>query len=388
MRDRLADWDTHRRDFDRSGEYDDAQSPAIMDAWWPRLSHAMFDAASGNAFANLSIGLDDGNRRGHVGSAFQDGSYGIVIKDLRQVLGMPVSGSLSRTYCGGGDAEACKLVLWDALSDAAADLETEFADPNVENWKRAVADEDVRHTSAGIAAVPAIHWINRPTFQQVVETGSTQSYLCDRSKASGGGAVADENLTINGPLAATTIDIVKAASVCNAAGVGEGAALPETGAHLACYRARTASGAAKHRPEGAALRSSLGSGDVRLAPLKSVCLSATVDGESSGAADTFECFKAKFENKTDSRRIVEVTDVDGTRMLRVLRLDSVCIPAETPAGPILDPNASLACFKARRAPGEGKFAPRDAEVITALGTETQTLSREERLCVPAGVSLD
>src|SRR6185295_13922404 len=46
--------------------------------------------------------------------------------------------------------------------------------PNVVDWKRAIADEDVRQTAVGVTTVPAIHWINRPTFQQVVqiETGA------------------------------------------------------------------------------------------------------------------------------------------------------------------------------------------------------------------------
>src|SRR5258705_2980195 len=61
MHDRLAAWlttATHRRDHDHSGEYDDPQSPAIIDAWWPRLAHAMFDANSANAIDNLGLTLD------------------------------------------------------------------------------------------------------------------------------------------------------------------------------------------------------------------------------------------------------------------------------------------------------------------------------------------
>ncbi len=172
MRDRLAAWDaasTHRRDFDQSGEYDDPQSPAIMDAWWPRLAHAMFDAASGSAFDALRIGLDDGDRRAHRGSAFNGGVYSQVNKDLRQVLGQPVQSPWSRTYCGNGNLADCRTALWAALEQAAADLETELGSPNVADWKRAIADDDVRHQAVGVTSVPAIHWINRPTFQQVVQ---------------------------------------------------------------------------------------------------------------------------------------------------------------------------------------------------------------------------
>ncbi len=174
MRDRLAAWAAdaaHRRDGDRNGSYDDPQAPAIMDAWWPRLTAAMFGASSDNAIGHLRITVDDHNRIIHRGSAFQDGLYGHVNQDLRQVLGLPVGDAWSRTYCGGGVLTTCQQGLWDSLSQAAADLESEFADPNVGSWQRAIAYEDVQHSAVGVTNVEAIHWINRPTFQQVVQIG-------------------------------------------------------------------------------------------------------------------------------------------------------------------------------------------------------------------------
>jgi len=171
MRDRLTAWvttETHRRDFDDSGEYDDPQSPAIIDAWWTRLSHAMFDTVSGNAISALRIGLHD-TPAAHQGSAFNGGFYGHVQKDLRQVLGLPVQDPWSRTYCGNGNLAACRTALWEAMEDAAADLEAAFGSANVADWKRTRADDEVQHRAVGITAVPPIHWINRPTFQQVVQ---------------------------------------------------------------------------------------------------------------------------------------------------------------------------------------------------------------------------
>ncbi len=185
MRDRLAAWlatETHRRDHDHDGEYDDPQSPAIVDAWWTRLAHAMFDASSADAIHNLQLQLDDTNRRDHIGSSFDDAFYSHVNKDLRQVLGQSVASPWSRTYCGGGVLADCKTALWQSMSQAAADLEAEFGSPNVADWKRAIADEDVRHTAVGVTTVPAIHWINRPTFQQVVQIAQG---ACGATPASG-----------------------------------------------------------------------------------------------------------------------------------------------------------------------------------------------------------
>ncbi|HYD50252.1 MAG TPA: penicillin acylase family protein [Terriglobales bacterium] len=199
MRNRLATWvesETHRRDHDRNGVYDDPQAPAIMDAWWSRLPHAMFDATSGNAIDNLRLSLDDNDRLLHRGSAFNGGFYGQVHKDLRQVLGLPVTEPFSRTYCGGGNLGACRTALWQSLAQAAGDLEAEFGTAEVAGWQRAMSYEDVRHTAVGITAAPAIHWINRPTFQQVVQIGNDHVRL-RRALLRFGSAANSDRLTLD-----------------------------------------------------------------------------------------------------------------------------------------------------------------------------------------------
>jgi acyl-homoserine lactone acylase PvdQ len=174
MRDRLAAWvaaDSHRRDHDHDGQYDDAVSPAIIDALWPRLTSAIF-SDEGDPIAAFHISLDDANRWHHIGSAFQDGTFGHIEKDLRKTLGDPVQGAFSRRYCAGGNLADCRSLLWASLSLAASDLEAEFDSPNVADWQRDPSYEDVRHSAVGVTNVPAIHWINRPTFQQVVQIGA------------------------------------------------------------------------------------------------------------------------------------------------------------------------------------------------------------------------
>ncbi len=221
MRDRLANWvalDSHRRDHDRSGAYDDAQSPAIIDAWWPRLTSAVF-AASGDPVNALGINLDDANRINHIGSAFQDGTYGHVQKDLRQVLGSPVQGRFSRTYCGGGNLQACRTALWASLAQAAADLEAEFNSPNVASWQRQVADEDIRHSEVGVTGVEAIHWVNRPTFQQVVQINGPQTI----GQAFGAGS-------LNGPNGKKIAFDFDVDALSNGAGAGS-FKLHDTGGH-------------------------------------------------------------------------------------------------------------------------------------------------------------
>lgn len=168
----LATWiegGAHRRDKDGDGAYDEAVAAAIVDAWWPRLCHGVFDETSGGAIAALGIEIDDHERTNHTGSAFQSGLYSHVLRDMLQVLGEDVTAPASRTYCGGGDEDACREVLWASLSQAAADLEVAFGSANVADWKRAMDYEDVRYSALGVSSVPAQPWTNRPTFQQVVQ---------------------------------------------------------------------------------------------------------------------------------------------------------------------------------------------------------------------------
>lgn len=99
------------------------------------------------------------------------------------MLGLPVQDSWSQTYCGAGNLTACKTALWAALEQTAADLQAEFGNPTVANWQRQIADEDIRHTAVGVTAVAPIHWINRPTFQQVVEIGSLDHFKCYKAFA-------------------------------------------------------------------------------------------------------------------------------------------------------------------------------------------------------------
>ena len=183
MHDRLTAWAAaaaHRRDFNHDGAYDDPQAPAIMDAWWPKLVHAMFDPSSGNAINTLGIGIHDAPQ-GHQGSAFDSGMYSHVQKDLRQVQGLSVASPWSRTYCGAGNLAACAMALWTSLGQAAASLQTEFGSTDVANWKRKVSDDDIRSSVLGVATAPAFAWINRPTFQQVVQinAGCAGDAECD-----------------------------------------------------------------------------------------------------------------------------------------------------------------------------------------------------------------
>ncbi len=171
----------HRRDRNRDGVYEHSEAIRIMDAWWPLLIEAQFKPVLGEAMFRRLEGLkdpdDEPNVDGaHLGSAYNGGWYGYVQKDLRTLLGDRVRGRYSRIYCGNGKLKRCQSALsgslLKALAATPADLyggdkvcnssEGQGLDPQF-------CFDAVRHRPLGGISQPLIHWINRPTFQQVVE---------------------------------------------------------------------------------------------------------------------------------------------------------------------------------------------------------------------------
>jgi len=169
---------SHRIDRDQDGEYEHAEAVRIMDAWWPLWVRAEFEPALGaplfEAIRSI-VGIDNepNNRGEHLGSAYQDGWYGFVHKDLRAVLGRRVRRPLQRTFCGRGRLAACRVVLERTLKEAVAT-------PAAETYEDAVCAEAGRagdqacfdslyFRPTGAVTHPLIPWQNRPTFQQAVE---------------------------------------------------------------------------------------------------------------------------------------------------------------------------------------------------------------------------
>jgi acyl-homoserine lactone acylase PvdQ len=177
----LAAWKrsgAHRIDRDRDGNYDDAEAVRIMDAWWSRLVEAQFKPRLGEELFDRVEGTlaDDHNRTDHLGSAFQGSAYGIVAKDLRDVLGADVRGRYSREYCGRGKFAKCRGALLDSLRDALGHMSDaelypdgpcELGTDQHPASPQACADS-VDYRAVGGITQPRTPWINRPTFQQAI----------------------------------------------------------------------------------------------------------------------------------------------------------------------------------------------------------------------------
>ena len=176
-----------RVDRDRDGAYTDQAAIALFDAWWQGpdgqgVAKDVLRATLGDLVDELPKGLDDHPRLG-LGSAWNGVAwYGYVSKDLRQVLGQPVRGRYSRTYCGGGSLPACRTDLRASLAAATARVLAEQDVTDVSALTYDKAQDNIRATTAGLVGTRQIDWQNRPTFQQVV------AFTTHRPRAGGTGA--------------------------------------------------------------------------------------------------------------------------------------------------------------------------------------------------------
>jgi hypothetical protein len=174
-----SDQGAHRRDRNKDNHYDDAGAVMLMDAWWPKALDAAFRPALGDDLFNRlrgAIGFDDDPRE--QGSAYQAGWYGYMQKDLRNMLGRPITAPYSRAYCGGGSLAQCSAALADSLRAALAVPYNQLY-PGTGGSAPGCLDsaggdaqmcrDAVHFQAVGGLGVHDIHWINRPTFQQAIE---------------------------------------------------------------------------------------------------------------------------------------------------------------------------------------------------------------------------
>jgi acyl-homoserine lactone acylase PvdQ len=153
-----------RLDVDLDGKVD-APGAAVLDAAWTPLTDAVLRPVLGELVTDLEVlmGRDDSPSRG--GSAYYDGWYSYVEKDLRTLLGRQVRGPFRTRFCGEGAVDACAAALWAAIDEAAAGLAAvQGADPTA--WRADATAERIRFTPGILPE--SMRWTNRPTFQQVI----------------------------------------------------------------------------------------------------------------------------------------------------------------------------------------------------------------------------
>jgi hypothetical protein len=168
-----------RRDRDKDGKYDARQAVVLMDAWYPHLIDALLPqvtAVEGTDCLALQCRYDPPSKQG---SAFEFGYFQMMKRVLQMALGTTGHTDYRALKCAGtGTAADCRNGVITALTQALADLggwaardgwdgttlaNTKMTGDTVETY------DAIEHTSFGYFSVAPTPWINRPTFQQVVE---------------------------------------------------------------------------------------------------------------------------------------------------------------------------------------------------------------------------
>jgi len=167
----------HRRDLNKDGHYDDDAAVTLMDAWWPKLVAAEFERALGSKAYDALTAFQPPDAQQVGGPAnspdYETGWFGYVSKDLRDWFGPRPRGPWSRKYCGNGSRARCRTALRQSLAAALTvtkqDLYGHDSTCSSEGRVEASCFDETRSVVASGVDVPSFPWINRPTFQQVVE---------------------------------------------------------------------------------------------------------------------------------------------------------------------------------------------------------------------------
>lgn len=166
----LGDWVTAgamRRDRDNNGDYDHTSAVAIMDAWFPEMIDAVVGPQLAPYYGDIPLGFDD--EPSDIGSAYQSGYYGLIDKTMRMAAGEPVTGPYQVLRCADGTASGCRAALVSSLQAAVSELTTEFSSSDPNDWSVDPASEEIHFRPFGLVEVDPMPWVNRPTFQQVVQ---------------------------------------------------------------------------------------------------------------------------------------------------------------------------------------------------------------------------
>jgi acyl-homoserine lactone acylase PvdQ len=180
-----------RRDRDGDGLYDHRQAVVLMDAWYPHLIDgllpqlgAITGGAGGaqhpTACSDFALQCPYDAPRAQ-GSAYESGYYEVMKRLLEMALDSPGHTDYRALRCaGGGTAADCRAAVLQALDRALADLggwnaRAQWDGRTLVNFKTGTTGQTVEaydaieHESFSLLPVPPIPWVNRPTFQQIVE---------------------------------------------------------------------------------------------------------------------------------------------------------------------------------------------------------------------------
>ena len=153
-----------RLDRDEDGAIDAGAAPAIWDELYPRLVDGVMGSVLGGQLDEFKSLV---GRRNNPASGFTGGAINHLHKDLSAVAGRPLKAPYATRFCGRGDINACREVLWKAIEDSGAALEQRQGTADAAAWK---ADANAERIGFTPGLLPLkIRYTNRPSgIQQVI----------------------------------------------------------------------------------------------------------------------------------------------------------------------------------------------------------------------------
>jgi hypothetical protein len=270
-----------------------------------------------------------------------------------------------------------------SLADAAADLEAEFGSASVADWQRQVADEDVRHSAAGVTTVEAVHWINRPTFQQVVQIGAPASFKC--YKTANAPRLPASTVMLADPFETKNTVVRKPALFCNPVDAA-GSGITDETAHLTCHKIRNAGGQPPFTRRDVQVSNRFGAHTLTLVKPTTLCAPSAAGGVPlARPLDHFKCYKVSRPVPRPTRQTVQLVDVFESKATTLYKPRAVCTAVDNNGAGLTDPAARLVCYQIKDAPGQAPFARRDVDVSEPFGDMTLSLTKSRLVCVPSFV---
>jgi hypothetical protein len=156
-----------RLDRDLDGVIDAGPAPAIWDELYPRLVDAVLGGVMGPQLDELKTLI---GRNNNPASGFTNGGINYLDKDLAAIAGARFRSPLRTRFCGGGDAAACRDLLWRTLDEAGAAIARRQGNENPDQWSADARPERISFVPGLLQTT--IRYTNRPSgIQQVVSFG-------------------------------------------------------------------------------------------------------------------------------------------------------------------------------------------------------------------------
>jgi acyl-homoserine lactone acylase PvdQ len=152
-----------RLDRDLDGEIDHPGA-AIIDAAWPKIANALMAPRLGPQLEELASLF---SRFDQPPGGQYSGWHQYFDRDIRRLLGLPLSDPFSNRYCGAGDLNRCRQSMWAALAEAGTELTAAQGTSNPAAWRADATRERIRFVPGILPTT--MRYTNRPSgIQQVI----------------------------------------------------------------------------------------------------------------------------------------------------------------------------------------------------------------------------